>query len=281
MLFRSGYGTLCGGDGDDTLIVKGYNNSIEGGNGSDTVDYSNAKEKLYLLLYQSAQAYIGDTLVSIENAIGSKYNDLIWGSAGKNLLRGNDGNDTLMDQAGNDTMYGEAGNDLLSDNDGWDYLNGGEGHDTLYGGYGYDTLLGGSGDDFLRGGAEGDRIDGGDGIDTADYSTSYGWVQVDLRIGAQVGGSDGLGGPQINSARGDTLVGIENLTGSNYDDVLIGDDGANVLSGLEGNDTLTAGVGDTVRGGAGSDALLSSDAALNVTTSTHIQGVERDRKSVV
>ena len=55
----------------------------------------------------------------------------------------------------------------------------------------------------------------------------------------------------------DTLVSIENLIGSNYNDTLIGDTGANVINGGLGNDTLIGGLGnDTLIGGAGSDTFL-------------------------
>ncbi len=39
----------------------------------------------------------------------------------------------------------------------------------------------------------------------------------------------------------DSLNGIENIIGSNYDDVLIGDSGVNTIQGAAGNDTLTGG----------------------------------------
>lgn len=54
----------------------------------------------------------------------------------------------------------------------------------------------------------------------------------------------------------DSLVSIENLTGSALNDRLVGDDSANVLSGLAGNDELTgAGGNDWLDGGAGIDRL--------------------------
>ena len=73
----------------------------------------------------------------------------------------------------------------------------------------------------------------------------------------------------------DLLFGIENLTGSNFDDVLIGNGDANVLNGLDGGDAITAGAGDTVDGGAGRDVLYSSDATLDIADSTSISGMER------
>jgi|GEM_PF-1882408 len=60
----------------------------------------------------------------------------------------------------------------------------------------------------------------------------------------------------------DRLIGIENLTGSNYDDQLVGDAGVNILSGLSGNDGLFGGGGDdTLDGGSGNDTLDGGSGA--------------------
>ncbi|MBU4572440.1 MAG: calcium-binding protein, partial [Desulfomicrobium sp.] len=76
------------------------------------------------------------------------------------------------------------------------------------------------------------------------------------------------GGGENNHALNDILVGIENLTGTNdtaHGDVLTGNNQANLLIGLDGDDTLSGGAGnDTLAGGAGADYLnggLNSDMA--------------------
>ena len=57
---------------------------------------------------------------------------------------------------------------------------------------------------------------------------------------------------------GDTLSGIENVTGSAYNDFLTGDDNSNTLIGNGGDDTLTGGRGDDrMFGGAGNDIFLA------------------------
>ncbi len=57
--------------------------------------------------------------------------------------------------------------------------------------------------------------------------------------------------------QGDTLTGIENLSGSNLGgDILTGNAGANVLQGWGGDDVLIGGAGkDTLTGGAGLDRI--------------------------
>ena len=98
-----------------------------------------------------------------------------------------------------------------------------------------------------RGGGGADHLFGGEGKDTADYSDSNTGVQASI---AAHGGSFG-------TAEGDKLYEIENLNGSQHDDILEGDKNANVLYGDFGNDVL--------KGGGGAD---SSRAATVTTSST-------------
>ena len=117
----------------------------------------------------------------------------------------------------------------------------------LKGGSGNDTLVGGKGDDFFDGGAGADAITGGGGNDTVSYASSALAVGVNLATGLGSGGD----------ATGDTLIGIENVFGSNQGDVLTGNDGANTLSGFSGNDMLDGGGGDdVVIGGPGNDVAF-------------------------
>jgi Ca2+-binding RTX toxin-like protein len=122
---------------------------------------------------------------------------------------------------------------------------------------GNDILDGGAGNDTLIGGAGNDTLIGGNGINTADYSTATAAVTVNLSMtGAQNTGSAGT----------DTLSGIENLTGSSYNDTLTGDANANVISGGAGNDTIAGGAGaDTLDGGTGIDTVDYSASSAGVT----------------
>jgi len=69
----------------------------------------------------------------------------------------------------------------------------------------------------------------------------------------------------------DTLTSIENVTGSNYNDRLVGDGSDNVLAGLDGNDQLVGGAGnDTLDGGNGTDTMtggLGDDTYIVLNTS--------------
>jgi Ca2+-binding RTX toxin-like protein len=97
-------------------------------------------------------------------------------------------------------------------------------------------------------------LDGGAGIDTASYANSTVGVTVDLRLaGAQVSAGD---------ASGDTLTGIENLTGSAFADSLHGDAGDNVLIGGAGADVLVGGAGIDTADYSGSPAGVTVDLVL-------------------
>jgi Ca2+-binding RTX toxin-like protein len=120
---------------------------------------------------------------------------------------------------------------------------------TLYGTSGADAIYGLGGNDSLKGAGGADHLDGGAGIDAALYSDSSVGVAVNLATGRGYGGT----------AEGDTLVSIENVFGSNYNDTLTGNSSANELRGGDGNDVLKGGGGnDYLEGGYGNDILQSS-----------------------
>ena len=164
-------------------------------------------------------------------------------------------------------LRGGAGDDVLAT--GVDSI--GVVADTLSGEDGNDQLDGGVGDDVLRGGAGADVLAGAAGTDTASYYSGTTGVLVSLASGTGSGGE----------AQGDTLSGIENLSGSQGSDSLYGDAGANVLQGWNGNDLLVGRAGkDTLTGGAGADrfqftALGDSVVGANadrITDFSHAQG---------
>jgi Ca2+-binding RTX toxin-like protein len=239
-----------------------------------------------------------DTLSSVENLIGSNFNDSLTGDGGANRLDGGLGDDLLIGGLGDDQLVGGGGidtadygaalagvivdfktgvasggagadslsgienltgsafNDRLTGFTGANLLDGGEGDDQLNGFGGDDSLIGGLGDDLLIGGAGNDEIDGGAGRDTASYrgAIAIGGVTVNLATGVSSGAQGA-----------DTLIRIDNLIGSDFDDVLTGDKGANQITGGAGNDSLNGGLGiDTVSyaeaGSAVSVSLLSGKA---------------------
>lgn len=131
-----------------------------------------------------------------------------------------------------------SGDDSLTGNDRANVLSGGEGADTLIGGGDNDTLIGGLGADDLQGGD-------GDG-DFAAYGAATGRVRADLS-----GAVSGRG-----EATGDVFTGVEGISGTDFNDILLGDDQANVLIGGDGFDTISGrDGGDLLQGGDLDDVL--------------------------
>jgi Ca2+-binding RTX toxin-like protein len=264
-----GHDLIIGGGGNDTLWGADHNDTLEGGAGADVlwggkdfdmVSYRNASQGVRIdLRIQSNYAdqvgapggeEKGDQLWFIDGVIGSAHDDT--------LIGGSVGEEACVSPIWG--VYQVAAN----------------------------LLEGGAGDDLLMGLGGADTLDGGEGRDTADYSLSEDSVRVDLNLtGPQTGGGEVTETPSIISgsnpgilyggkhARGDVLISIENVTGSAFNDTLVGNSDANILIGLDGDDSITAGAGDTVDGGAGTDVLSSGDATLDIATSTHISGIER------
>jgi Ca2+-binding RTX toxin-like protein len=153
----------------------------------------------------------------------------------------------------------ENDNNLQGTENEADIINGLGGNDKLFGLNGNDQLFGGEGEDTLDGGLEGDVINGGNGFDTVSYVSASQGVNVNL---------------QINLGGGDTLFSVEHVDGSEFGDVLIGDNngtignqlqgfaGADELNGFAGQDVLDGGDGqDTVLGGAGEDTVTGGAGA--------------------
>ncbi|RLS57083.1 MAG: hypothetical protein DWH91_05280 [Planctomycetota bacterium] len=113
------------------------------------------------------------------------------------------------------------------------------------------AVFGGSGNDVLLGTLGTDLLDGGSEIDEVSYLQATTGVTVSLLIA----------GPQNTVGAGlDTLVSIENLSGSQWGDVLTGNDFDNALSGQGGNDIIHGrGGADRLDGGAGDDTLLGGE----------------------
>lgn len=269
----------------DVFVSAAGANVLNGEAGIDTVDYSASAMGLTVNL-ALGKASDGDTLISIENVIGTSFNDVFVGGVGPNTINGAGGVDLIDYSAataglsvnlattvvsngdrliGIENVAGSAFGDNVAGDASVNVLKGNAGNDNLAGDAGNDSLYGGDGNDLLKGGAGADYLDGGAGLDKADYKDSAAAVTVSLVTGTGVGGD----------AQGDVLVSIENLRGSAFDDVLIGDananhlyggSGADKLYGGDGNDTIYTGGGyDYVDGGAGSDTVSYSSSWGAVT----------------
>jgi Ca2+-binding RTX toxin-like protein len=206
-------------------------------------------------------AGVGDQVLT-----GGAGGDSIIGGAGSNTLAGGLGNDTFDGTLGDDTVDYSASATAVVVNLGPPGVGSGEGLDALVaienltGSDHGDSLTGDVNPNWLAAGDGNDTIVGGaGGGDTYDAAGAEEAVTVDLGAGTSTGGSGT-----------DTLSGIEDASGSAFDDSLTGSSGANVLYGEDGNDTLSGGAGnldgaDSFDGGSGIDTL---DYGKNTSATT-------------
>jgi Ca2+-binding RTX toxin-like protein len=260
--------SLFGGEGDDVLIGGPGADLLDGGNGTDTANYLSRDGDITVSLAVTGPQNTGsagiDTLISIENIVGSNGKNVLTGNAAANVLTGGESSDVLEGGLGNDTLNGRGGDDYASYAHASSGVNlnlavsgpqdaGSEGLDTLIqisgliGSAFNDTLTGNADTNTLIGGLGNDVLDGGAGLDWASYRTSLGGVTVSLAVN----------GPQDTGAAGtDTLISIELLEGSNFNDTLTGGAAQGVYNGLAGDDIFVAGTANaSFNGGAGSDTI--------------------------
>src|SRR5262249_2836576 len=244
---KQGDDLLTGGAGNDTFVysVRGeqHDTVTDFQQGQDVIDVASANIGSFATLQQllSTDAQGNAVITSVFDGMNSTMTlmgvsaaqltaaDFVYAgaSAGAQTLTGTDNADDLFGAGGSGSLQGNGGND------------------RLFGEAGYDVLYGGSGADLL---------DGGEGTDTADYALAPSGVVASLATG----GTDG-------EAAGDVYVSIEDLYGSDFNDVLEGNDqantilgmaGANTIRGRGGNDYLARGNdNDTFYGGAGADHI--------------------------
>lgn len=149
---------------------------------------------------------------------------------------------------GNDALSGgEASEDVLVDGPGAgaDQLSALGGDDALLHNGGADHLLGGNGNDLFLSVSicDGEELNGGPGRDNASWARLGG--AVDARLDLGVAGAPGPGdAPECSPGGLDSVVGIEDLEGSEGADVLYGDAGPNQLLGHAGADTYFSLAGD-------------------------------------
>lgn len=135
---------------------------------------------------------------------------------------------------------------------------------------GRDLLRLAGGDDLAAGSDGADIIDGGLGRDSVYFNRSAVGVTVDLSRGFGRGGQ----------AEGDVFVSVENIFGSAFDDIFIGDGAANSFAGDDGDDSaLGGGGGDFLSGGDGGDTLSggeSDDRIFGEAGDDELSGDARD-----
>ena len=247
----AGWDWLDGGEGDDIL---------EGGDGNDVLLGRQGRDRL----------------------IGGAGDDYLWGGADDDNpwdgnpnsgMWGGTGDDTFVLVGGRDAGFGEDGDDtFLMEQDG------------------YTSGLEASGNHDW---SKMDFVDAGAGSDTVSYerfTTPYThnldvnfWPWATNTSAMPVGGINGVvvylgnhpsswnnGDAYWADAKyimGDWIKGVENVTGSKFNDYLWGDAGNNVIKGGDGDDFLDGHDGaDILEGGAGADYLTGGGGGNNTAS---------------
>ncbi|MFL9923775.1 calcium-binding protein, partial [Herbaspirillum lusitanum] len=209
---------------DDTFVGNVDANSFDGGTGgNDTVSYagSTAGVSVNFVNGRGTGGFAdGDTYNHIQNVIGSAYDDTF--VAGIDSVHFDGGS------AGSDTVNYGASTAAVTVN-----------MITLTGSGGYaqnntythiQNIVGSSYSDTFIASLDANSFNGGlGGSDTVSYAFSTQAVTVDLYNGTGSGGY----------AQGDTLAHIQNVIGSNFDDIFIASADANNFNGGLGSNTVS------------------------------------------
>jgi Ca2+-binding RTX toxin-like protein len=292
---------------DDTVYGDGGNDRIEGGFGNDTLMGGDGDDII--------TDVGGDDVIK-----GDAGNDVISGGQGANLIFGGDGKDFIITGedisftvagTGNDFILGSKGNIQTTGNEGDDWIEIGtqdgavgdnfdpqardliKGNDVFVGGGGFDEFIAEGGNDIMFGSDGQEKMDGASGFDWATYIQATAGVKVDL-----LNSSFARSAPTPSTFGLNDLFGfVEGLSGSQFGDILKGDEstnsdlliagaqgsvldqaGINMISGLQavvGAGVTTFGGGNIMLGGSGGDIfegragddIIEGDKYLNVRIS--------------
>jgi Ca2+-binding RTX toxin-like protein len=280
---RGGVGAdiLYGDQGDDTLVGGDGADRLDGGAGSDTASYAGGPVVTVSLATNEAQAGAGgDTLVGIENLVGSSNADTLTGNAAANLIDGGAGGDTMAGADGDDTYIVDNAGDSVDEADAP-----GSGNDTVRTNLAAYVLAanvenlvltgsaisgtGNAGDNELTGNAGNNLLDGAGGTDTVvldGHITDYEFALngSNIEVTSSAGGTDTLTSIERVKVSGqvyDLVPGTNGannpLNGSAANELVLGFNGVDLLVADGGNDILIGGAAnDTMRGGTGSDTYV-------------------------
>ena len=220
---------ITGSSANDTLFATSANDIIDGGAGTDTVQFAGASTDFSWTQASDGAWTVKDIRAgspegvdTIRNVEQFKFTDklVVVVAAAPNLVLGTSASDNLYGTSGDDVMRGLGG------------------------------------DDFLWSTAGNDTYDGGDGRDGVDFYHATQGVRVDLAIS----------GAQNTGEGNDTFISIETLAGSAYNDVFYGTDASDALSGGGGADQLDGrGGNDSIGGDAGNDIIHGGAGDDNLT----------------
>ncbi|WP_028626486.1 peroxidase family protein [Metapseudomonas resinovorans] len=222
-VLEGGYGndTVMGGAGDDIITDAGGDNRMEGGDGNDVIHVGSmmAGGVGNLILGGSGKDFIV-TIEDLSTTFGGQGDDFIYSAKTSLPPTGNEGDDWI-EWGTQDGAPGDNFAPLLADNV--------IGHDVFIGGGGFDEMIGEGGDDIFVGSDAQDKMDGMSGYDWVTYKNDNIGVTVDLALAAFLGigeVGDHIAFPVAQSPASifDRFAEVEGLSGSDFADILRGDD---------------------------------------------------------
>jgi Ca2+-binding RTX toxin-like protein len=288
---------ILGGDGDDTLAGDDGDDCVIGGAGNDILNENTGTSSGNPGNGNGADALDGGP--GLEDVVDygqrTTRNLIHLGIISWNNDGGDENADSVSEECDDvffstENAISGSGNDILSA----DFLNN-QSDNEFTPGAGNDQIEGGAGNDVIHEGAAAsgsDAMDGDSGADLVDYSQRSNGVTVSVNDGAgndgEAGEGDSVGAnvvsrgiegvcgeenedwddsfgepfeeDEANDAGGVTEDSIENVAGGSGGDVLVGDEGANILTGNAGNDNLAGGAGSDVLSGGDGDDILAGNA---------------------
>jgi len=229
----SSFENLTGGSGNDAFVFMpggSVDGNIDGGGGSNTLDYSNLTTNVTINIGAHTATGIGGTWANINTFIGSQ---------GTNTLAGSNA----------DTTYTITGHNAI------------QVMGLTFGGF--QSIVGGTGNDTFAlqtGGSLDGSIDGGGGTNTLTYAAYTGNVIVNLQLHT----ATGVGGTITNIQNVVAGNGNDMIVGDANPNVLTGGTGRSILIGGGGADVLNGGLSDNILIGDGTIYDLNAAALMAI-----------------
>ncbi len=235
----AGDDVLNGQGGDDVLNGGLGGDRLNGGEGVDTASYADATSGVSVNLLNGRGSFgeaVGDKLSSIEQVIGSAFDDVLSGSKSTHVVHGGDGADIFEAAGKAGALFGDAGDDVFR-------VEGMLKPAAIDGGEGFDTI---------RAGADGASITWG-AITGVEAINGMGYADFKI-LGTSAADTIDLSAI--------VLTGVAVIDGKSGNDAITGSAGADTILGGSGNDVIKGGGGaDVITGGTGQDILTGGLAA--------------------
>ena len=225
-----------------------------------------------------------ETVPDIIHLTGSGMADVLAGDSRDNKISGGGGNDKIYGGPGGgvDTLRGGSGDDMVYGGHGNDELHGGADDDTLHGGPGTDAFYGGAGSDMIYADDD-DTVDGfikDEDSNKEGIQDIHGNTVMVTDKDPIARDSDTVSYERMKKGVTKTLSGegadrgisnIENIIGTNENDRLTGDPLDNMINGLDGADVLVGNDGEDTVSYEDSDRRVRVDLGNGTTAAGNDQ----------